>query len=73
MDMDKAADKLIRESCRSLIKERRMLIELLTETGIVCDCLYNGLDEYWVTTAIGKKTVSNYNQVMKKINKLLGD
>ena len=73
MDMDKAADKLIREACRDLIEERGMLIELLTETGVVCDCLYNELDEYWVTTVIGKKVVSNYNQVMQKIEKLLGD
>ena len=73
MDMDKEADKLIRSACRDLIKERGVLIELLTETGVVCDCLYNGLDEYWITTAIGKKMISNYNQVMKKIEKLLGE
>jgi len=31
MDMDKAADKLIRDACRGLIKERKVLINLLTE------------------------------------------
>ena len=71
--MDKEADKLIRSACRDLIKERGVLIELLTETGVVCDCLYNGLDKYWIATAIGKKVVSNYNQVMQKIEKLLGE
>jgi hypothetical protein len=73
MNMDKAADKLIQESCWSLIKERKVLIKLLIEMGTVCDCLYNGLDEYWITTVIGKKMVSNYQQVMIKIEKLLGD
>jgi len=61
MDMDKAADKLIRSACRDLIKEREVLIDLLVEARdrITLECY-------------GRKPEPETVDTMKKINKLLG-
>ena len=62
MDTDKAADKLIREACRELIRERDILIHLLTEAKdrITLECY-------------GRKPEPETVKTMKKINKWLGD
>jgi hypothetical protein len=62
MDMDKAADKLIREACRELIKEREVLIGLLMEARdrITLECY-------------GRKPEPETVKTMKKINKWLGN
>jgi len=62
MDMDKATDKLIRSACRDLIKEREVLIGLLTEARdrITLECY-------------GGRPAPETVKTMKKINKLLGE
>jgi hypothetical protein len=59
--MDKATDKLIREACRDLIKERDVLIGLLIEARdrICLECY-------------GSRPAPETVETMKKINKWLG-
>jgi len=62
MDIDKAADELIRSLCRDLIKEREVLIDLLTEARyrITLECY-------------GRKPEPETVETMKKIKEYLGE
>lgn len=66
MDMDKAADKLIREACWELIKERETLIALLKEMLVF---VIENVSDYERDSCGWEERM----EVIKKAKQLLGE